>query len=117
MHLCYTSAVEIPNLETFGPLLQQLSFGAVAGFAAGYALKKVGKVVAIMLGLFFVLLQVAAFYNFVRIDWIEVQNRVNPLLGSESLGQFWQRLVTILTYNVPFAAAFVPALIVGLRRG
>ncbi|MCA9836744.1 MAG: FUN14 domain-containing protein [Trueperaceae bacterium] len=109
--------MEITNLETFGPLLQQLSFGALAGFAAGYALKKVGKVMAIVLGLFFIFLQILAYYGFVRIDWIEVQNRVNPLLGSESLGQLWQRLVNVLTYNIPFAAAFVPMLIIGLRKG
>lgn len=109
--------MEIPNLETFGPLLQQLSFGALAGYAAGYALKKVGKAMALVLGLFFIGLQILAYYGFVRIDWIEVQNRVNPLLGSDSLGQLWQRLINVLTYNIPFAAAFIPALIFGLRKG
>ncbi len=109
--------MEIPNLETYFPLIQQLSFGALAGYFAGYALKKVGKVMALVLGLFFIGLQILAYYGFVRIDWIEVQNRVNPLLGSDSLGQMWQRLVNILTYNVPFAVAFVPALLLGLRKG
>ena len=115
--MCYTPAVELPSLEVFGPYIQQLSFGAIAGFAAGYALKKVGKVVALVLGLFFILLQVLAYYGFVRIDWVEVQNTVNPLLGSESLGNLWQRLLNILTYNISFAAAFVPAFIWGLRKG
>jgi uncharacterized membrane protein (Fun14 family) len=109
--------VEFPSLEVFGPYLQQLSFGAIAGFAAGYALKKVGKVLALVLGIFFILLQVLAYYGFVSIDWIEVQNRVNPLLGSDSLGQMWQRLLNILTYNISFAAAFIPAFVIGLRKG
>lgn len=109
--------VEIPSLDVFGPYLQQLSFGAIAGFAAGYALKKVGKVLAVVLGLFFIFLQILAYYGFVRIDWVEVQNSVDPLLGSDSLGNMWQRLINILTYNISFAVAFVPAFIIGLKRG
>ncbi|HEX7022192.1 MAG TPA: pseudouridine-5'-phosphate glycosidase, partial [Trueperaceae bacterium] len=43
--------MNLPDLQTLAPYLQQLSFGLLAGFAAGYALKKVGKFVAIALGL------------------------------------------------------------------
>ena len=106
-----------PNLETVAPYLQQLSFGALAGFAAGYALKKVGKFAAVALGLLFIALQVLAYYGFVTIDWLEVQNRVDPLLEAGSLNRLWQSLVNVLTYNLTFAAAFVPGLVFGLRRG
>lgn len=109
--------MDAPNLETFAPYLQQLSFGVIAGFAVGYALKKVGKVVAIIVGLLFVALQILAYYGFVTVNWVEVQNRVDPLLGTESLNQLWQRLVNVLTYNITFAAAFIPGLIFGLKKG
>lgn len=109
--------MEVPSLETVAPYLQQLSFGALAGFAAGYALKKVGKLAAVALGLLFIALQVLAYYGFVTIDWVEVQNRVDPLLETSSLNRLWQGLVDLLTYNLTFAAAFVPGLVVGLRRG
>ena len=109
--------MDLASLETFAPYLQQLSFGAIAGFVAGYALKKVGKVLAIALGLLFVILQILAYYGFVTINWLEVQNRVNPVLEGESANKLWQSLVNILTYNITFAAAFIPGLILGLRRG
>ena len=109
--------MDVPSLETLAPWLQQLSFGALAGFVAGYALKKVGKLVALALGLLFVALQILAYYDFVRVDWGELQTRVEPLFAPESLEAFWQGLVALLTYNLPFAAAFVPGLILGLRRG
>jgi uncharacterized membrane protein (Fun14 family) len=104
-------------IQTFGPYLQQLSFGGIAGFVAGYALKKVGKMVALALGLLFVILQVLAYYGFVSINWIEVQNRVNPVLETESLNNLWQNLLNILTHNIIFGAAFIPGLVLGLRRG
>jgi len=109
--------VETPDLQTIAPYLQQISFGALAGFATGYALKKVGKAVAIVLGLLFVSLQLLAYYGVVDINWGVVQGHVDPLLEPEALGGMWQRLVELLTFNITFAASFVPGLVIGLRRG
>lgn len=109
--------VDVPDLTTVAPYLQQLTFGAVAGFIVGYALKKVGKIIAIFLGVLFVTIQILAYYGFVTVNWLEVQGRFDPLLEPRSLNQAWKSLVGLLTYNVTFAAAFVPALIIGLKRG
>jgi uncharacterized membrane protein (Fun14 family) len=112
-----STAVDVPEIATVAPYLQQLTFGAVAGFVVGYALKKVGKLVAIAFGLLFVAIQVLAFYGFVTVNWGEVQDRFDPLLQPTSLEQAWKGLVALLTYNITFAAAFVPALVIGLKRG
>jgi uncharacterized membrane protein (Fun14 family) len=109
--------VEAPDLTSVLPWAQQLTFGAVAGFIAGYALKKVGKVVAIVLGLLFVALQLLAWSGFISVDWGVIQRQVDPLLEGESLQRSWRGLLDMLTYNIPFAAAFVPAFILGVRRG
>ncbi len=105
------------DLQTLFPYLQQISFGALAGFASGYAIKKVGKLVALGLGLLFVALQILAYYRIIQVDWGVVQGHVDPLLQPESLNGFWNGLVGVLTYNITFAAAFVPGLVIGLRRG
>ncbi|HET8985926.1 MAG TPA: FUN14 domain-containing protein [Trueperaceae bacterium] len=109
--------MEAPDLTSVLPWVQQLTFGAVAGFIAGYALKKVGKVVAIVLGLLFVALQLLAWSGFISVDWGVIQRQVDPLLEGESLQRSWRGLLAMLTYNIPFAAAFVPAFILGVRRG
>jgi uncharacterized membrane protein (Fun14 family) len=105
------------DIQPFIPYIQQLGFGGIAGFIVGYALKKVGKVVAIFLGILFVILQILAYYGFVSINWIEVQRSVDPLLETNRLQGLWQGLINILTYNFVAAAAFIPGLILGLRRG
>lgn len=109
--------METPDLTLVLPWVQQLGFGAVAGFIAGYALKKVGKVVAIVLGLLFVALQLLAWSGFISVDWGVIQKQVDPLLEGESLERSWRGLLSMLTYNIPFAAAFVPAFILGVKRG
>ena len=42
---------------------------------------------------------------------------VDPMLSGESLQSGWRGLLSLLTYNIPFAAAFVPAFIWGVKRG
>ena len=103
--------------STLAPYAEQLGFGLVAGFAVGYALKKVGKLLAVVLGLLFVTVQVLASQGFVTVHWGEVQARVDPWFEADSLEGAWQNLVAVLTYNLTFAGAFVPGLVVGLRRG
>ena len=109
--------LQLPDAETLAPILGQLTFGALAGFAAGYALKKIGKLAALALGIFFILIQLMAYYGLVEVNWLRIQQSVDPLLRPESLDGLWRSLVAFLTLNLPFAAAFVPGLLVGLRRG
>lgn len=109
--------MDVPDLTAVMPWVQQLGFGAVAGFVAGYALKKVGKVVAIVLGVLFVTLQLLAWSGFIAVDWGAIQRRVDPLLEGESLQRSWSGLLALLTFNIPFAAAFVPGFLVGMKRG
>ncbi|HET9027524.1 MAG TPA: FUN14 domain-containing protein [Trueperaceae bacterium] len=105
------------ELATVFPWLQQIAFGAVAGFVAGYALKKVGKFVALALGVLFVVIQLLAWSGFVSVNWDVLQAGVDPLLETSSLERAWRGLLRILTFNIPFAAAFVPAMVIGLKRG
>jgi uncharacterized membrane protein (Fun14 family) len=103
--------------SSLAPYAEQLGFGVVAGFAVGYALKKVGKVVAVVIGLMFVVVQVLASQGFLTVHWGEVQARVDPWFETETLDGAWRSLVGVLTHNLTFAGAFVPGLVVGLRRG
>lgn len=114
---CYLGAVQSPDLQTVFPFVEQLGFGVVAGFAAGFALKKVGKLLAIAVGLIFVAVQLLAYAGFVSIDWAAVQSSVDPMLTPRALGGAWRTLLAVLTYNIAFAAAFVPSFVWGLKRG
>jgi uncharacterized membrane protein (Fun14 family) len=106
-----------PEWSAVMPFAEQLGFGLVAGFAVGYALKKLGKLLAVGLGLLFVTLQVLASLGFLTVHWGEVQARVDPLLEVDSLEGAWRGLLAVLTHNLTFAGAFVPGLVLGLRRG
>ncbi|GGM13117.1 FUN14 domain-containing protein [Deinococcus aerophilus] len=95
-------------------MLPDLSVGAVLGFATGVALRAVGRIVLIVMGLLFIALQLLAYFDVVSINWLHLQALAEPLLrqGSEN-GAAW--LGRILVANLPFAGAFTAGLLLGLR--
>jgi uncharacterized membrane protein (Fun14 family) len=74
--------MELPHLT---PYLGQVTFGGLAGYAVGYALKKVGRALAIVLGLLFIALQLLAQAGYVQVDWTRIQRDVEPLLQQPGL--------------------------------
>ncbi|MER3553761.1 MAG: hypothetical protein C4331_05275 [Meiothermus sp.] len=104
-------------MEWIQPYIGQITFGGVAGFATGYAIKTVGRWVAIFLGIIFVVVQVLASLGYLSVDWTRVQRDVEPYFRTESLQGIWKSLVALLTNNLPFGGAFVAGLLLGLRRG
>ena len=103
--------------DSIAPYLGQISFGALAGFATGYALKKIGRTAIVIFGLLFITIQLLAYTGVVRVDWLRIQQYADPLLSKNSLQGFFNGLTGILTNNVPFAGAFIPGFLLGLRYG
>jgi uncharacterized membrane protein (Fun14 family) len=103
--------------QSAGNNLGQISFGALAGFATGYALKKIGRTAIVIFGLLFITIQFLAYLGVVRVDWLRIQQYADPLLSKSSLQGFFNGLIGILTNNVPFAGAFIPGFLLGLRAG
>ena len=110
---CSTIA-HVPALNDLLPQLPQLSLGAILGFCAGYALKKLGRMALLITGLLFLALQIMAWQGLLTIHWTRLQALSEPWLhqGGQALGQATLR---VLQTNLPFGGAFVVALLLGLR--
>lgn len=66
----------------------QLGIGGVCGFASGYALKKVGKVTAVVFGLGFIGFQVARHQGLVENpDWQRIENEITRRLDADGDGK------------------------------
>ena len=104
--------MSLPNL--LQPLLPDLSLGGVLGFCAGFAIKKVGRIVIFIVGAIFVVVQLLAYSGFVTVDWARVQLATEPWLKEGAReGSAW--LLDVLKANLPFGGAFVAGLMLGLR--
>lgn len=61
-------------LDTLKPILSKLTFGGFMGFCSGYASKKVGKAVAVTVGMGFMALQGLVMLGYIEIDWMKVKD-------------------------------------------
>lgn len=100
--------------EVLRAALPDLSVGALLGFATGLALRKVGRLALVALGLLFVAVQLLASLDLLSVNWPRVQALADPLLrqGGEAALTWLGR---VLTANLPFAGAFAAGLLLGLR--
>ncbi len=96
-------------------MLPDLSLGAVLGFATGVAVKFVGRIVLVVVGLLFIAIQLLAWAGIVTVDWLKLQALTEPWFqqGSESALPWFTRM---LTSHLPFAGAFTAGLLLGLRK-
>jgi len=91
--------------------------GALLGFSAGYAVKKIGRMFLLVLGLEFIFLQSLAVMNLVTIHWERIGRRTDRHLSVEGQARAESRLVTLLTTNIPFKASFLGTFYLGFRFG
>ena len=96
------------------PLITQLGVGGIIGLCIGYALKKVAKIVAAIIGLFTLGLIYMETQGLISVDWLGVETWGNTALGS--LGQMEGTLGAVLS-NLPFAGGAIVGFGLGIKMG
>ncbi len=96
------------------PLITQLGVGGIIGLCIGYALKKVAKIVAAIIGLFTLGLLYLQTKGLITVDWLGVEAWGNTALGQ--LAQMEGDLGVVLA-NLPFAGGAIVGLGIGLKMG
>jgi uncharacterized membrane protein (Fun14 family) len=103
--------------ELFGGQLVPFGFGGVAGAVVGYVAKKLTKLLAIALGLTFILVQVLAYNGLITVHWSVVQNTAEGMWADPSGVTLGDRAWAILVANLPFGGGFVAGFLIGFKLG
>mmetsp|Transcript_35769 Transcript_35769/g.55028 ORF Transcript_35769/g.55028 Transcript_35769/m.55028 type:complete len:179 (+) Transcript_35769:73-609(+) len=101
----------------------QLSYGFVSGYCSGFALKKAGKVAAVILGISFMGLQSLSYSGYIDVNHDKLKQDVEDLIDLNDDGKIdqkdgklaWGKLQEVLEYNMPAGSGFGVGLIAGLR--
>ena len=95
-------------------LLPDIGLGGLLGVAAGYAVRVVGRVALLVIGLAFILVQLLAHFGIVTVDWLQLHPLTEPWFrqGREGLGDWFSR---VFLANLPFAGSFAVGFVLGLR--
>ena len=100
--------------EISSPLVYQLGIGGIGGFIVGYALKKIGKLIAIVIGLFIIALLYMGTKGILSINYDAFWNALAGLLGMAGSGFSWT--VGIISL-LPFAGSFIVGFLLGFKLG
>ncbi len=107
----------MPEMDTMMGPLAGLGFGGLAGAAVGYTAKKLTKLMALLLGIVFIVIQALAYNGFVQVDWVGLQTSAeHAVYGEEGRGlaeQAWR----MLTANLPWGGGFVAGFALGFKLG
>lgn len=103
----------------------QLSYGFVCGYASGYAMKKVGKVGAVVFGLGFCTLQSLSYAGYITVDHKKIEKNVMGLMDlnddgkvdSEDGAKAMEKVQEVLSYNLPAGGGFATGFVAGVRSG
>ena len=120
------SELEVASVED---LIFSAGGGFLFGAVAGYAIKKVMKIAAVVVGLFVAGLAYLSYKGWVDVKWVAMENATRSTLTNvagqavhafnNTASQFATHSTSIEASGLPVAAAFgfMPGLIFGLRRG
>jgi uncharacterized membrane protein (Fun14 family) len=119
----------LPSELSVEDLLFSAGGGFLFGAAAGYAIKKVMRIAALVVGLFVAGLAYLSYKGWIEVKWLEMENATMTTLSTvegqivhalnDTTSQFATHSSTIATSGLPLAAGlgFVPGLVIGFKRG
>ena len=101
------------------PFVSTISFGGIAGFLVGFAIKRIMKILAVIAGVFFAALLYLESQHIVNVNWDRLQTISNGVLStitttattnatSTSAGGVGLSIQSILGNNTGAAAAILP---------
>jgi uncharacterized membrane protein (Fun14 family) len=110
-------------LATVKPVVGNVTFGTVMGYCSATAMKKIGQVLAILVGITFVSLQVAVHSGYIQVDWNKIQIGFKEKIDATGDGKinmddakvYWKKVKEVLTHRLPAAGGFSFGFLYGLR--
>ena len=100
--------------EIISPLIYQFGIGGVGGFIVGYAVKKISKLVAVLIGLFIIILLYLGASGIISINYNKLWNALSDGLGLAGQAADW--LIGLISL-LPFMGSFVVGFLLGFKLG
>ena len=102
------------STDFVSPLVAEIGIGGIGGFIVGYALKKIAKILVVLLGLGFLILQYLAYQGIININYSALTDWAKGLVGQAS---GFQGVLVALIAHIPFGATFAVGFALGLKMG
>ncbi|MGM0608748.1 MAG: FUN14 domain-containing protein [Candidatus Muiribacteriota bacterium] len=105
----------IINSNFLVQLIAMLGFGGLIGFVTGFAVNKVARLFAILLGIVFIVIQIMAFQGWITVDWNAIAQTAD-VVDEKQAGVFFHKFLNVVTNNLPFGGSFIAGFFIGLKK-
>jgi len=100
--------------EVLTPIVYQLGVGGFLGFFVGYAVKKITKILAVLIGIGALFLIYLGYEGVISINYDKLAQMIENLMGTASQAT---TALTPIVANLPFAGSFIAGVAVGVKLG
>jgi uncharacterized membrane protein (Fun14 family) len=98
-----------------------IAVGGIAGFLAGYAIKKVIKIVLVIAGLMIVAYVALGYQEYVSVDWSKIEEAGSGLISNASSANFpgtEQSISSAMAaFGIPLVGSLAGGFILGFIKG
>jgi uncharacterized membrane protein (Fun14 family) len=107
------------SVESISPTLFSIGSGGVIGFIAGFAIKKVMKILAIIAGVFFAALMYLQSQGIVNINWDKLQSVSQATITTIANSLTDSGQISAITGNlgIPLTGGLAAGFAIGLMKG
>ena len=107
------------SLEAVAPTLFSIGSGGLIGFLAGFAMKRVFKILAVIVGLFFAALMYFQAQNLISVNWDKIQSLTQGLLSTLAHSLTDTGQISTITGNlgIPLTGGLAAGFAIGVMKG
>jgi uncharacterized membrane protein (Fun14 family) len=119
INICYNFQLVILSLDAVAPTLFTIGSGGLIGFLAGFAMKRIFKILAVIVGLFFAALMYFQSQNLISVNWDRIQSMTQGLLSTlmHSLTDTGQISTITGNLGIPLTGGLAAGFAVGIMKG
>ena len=100
--------------ELLPPVIFQFGVGGIGGFIVGFAIKKISKLLAILMGIFIAFLLYLATQGIITVNYEALWNALASFLTFTQESAIW--FIGFISL-LPFMGSFIAGLLLGLKIG
>ncbi len=107
------------SIENLTPTLFTIGSGGLIGFLAGFALKRIFKILAVIVGIFFAALMYFQSQNLVSVNWDKIQSMSQGAISTltHSLTDTGQISTIAGNLGIPLTGGLAAGFAIGLMKG
>jgi uncharacterized membrane protein (Fun14 family) len=119
INICYNFQLVILSLDSVAPTLFTIGSEGLIGFLAGFALKRVFKIIAVVVGLFFAALMYFQSQNLISVNWDKIQSMSQGVVSAlvHSLTDTGQISTITGNLGIPLTGGLAAGFAIGVMKG